>query len=127
MLLTTFTYDRHKTRSRMLFSSCMSRGGRVNFLVSRRSVLQSGLAAGVGLALGDVTVAAQRIQDASDGVIKRAIPSTGELLPVIGLGTNQYSVTNADELAARREVLENFPRLGAKVVDTARAYGESEV
>jgi aryl-alcohol dehydrogenase-like predicted oxidoreductase len=59
-------------------------------------------------------------------VITKAIPATGELLPVIGLGTNQYSVTAPDEIAARREVLQNFPQLGAKVVDTARSYGEAE-
>jgi aryl-alcohol dehydrogenase-like predicted oxidoreductase len=45
----------------------------------------------------------------------------------IGLGTNQYSVTAPEELAARREVLKQFPELGAKVVDTARGYGEAEV
>lgn len=60
-------------------------------------------------------------------VITKAIPSTGELLPVVGLGTNQYSVTAPEEVAARREVLQNFPKLGAKVIDTARGYGESEV
>jgi aryl-alcohol dehydrogenase-like predicted oxidoreductase len=59
--------------------------------------------------------------------ITKAIPSTGERLPVVGLGTNQYSVTAPEEIAARREVLQNFPKLGAKVVDTARGYGESEV
>ncbi len=46
---------------------------------------------------------------------------------MVGLGTNQYSVTAPEEIAARREVLENFPKLGAKVIDTARGYGESEV
>lgn len=60
-------------------------------------------------------------------VITKAIPATGELLPVVGLGTNRYSVTAPEDIAARREVLENFPKLGAKVIDTARSYGESEV
>lgn len=60
-------------------------------------------------------------------VITKAIPATGELLPVVGLGTNRYSVTAPEDIAARREVLENFPMLGAKVIDTARSYGESEV
>lgn len=59
--------------------------------------------------------------------ITKPIPATGEKLPVVGLGTNQYSVTAPEEIAARREVLENFPKLGAKVIDTARGYGESEV
>lgn len=101
--------------------------------VTRRTVLQGGLAAGVGYAVGGVSLAAAA--DASKAaqpggklpVITKAIPSTGELLPVVGLGTNQYSVTAPEEIAARREVLDDFPKLGAKVIDTARGYGESEV
>jgi aryl-alcohol dehydrogenase-like predicted oxidoreductase len=60
-------------------------------------------------------------------LITRPIPLTGEQLPVIGLGTNAYSVQSAEDLAARREVLARMPELGGSVVDTARAYGESEV
>lgn len=59
-------------------------------------------------------------------LVTRAIPSSGERLPVIGLGTNAYSVTSAADLAARREVLGRMPALGGKVVDTAPAYGRSE-
>ncbi|WP_157994304.1 aldo/keto reductase [Peristeroidobacter agariperforans] len=90
---------------------------------TRREVLHGGIAAGVGIALSGA------IAEAADSLpaITKPIPSTGEKLPVVGLGTNQYSVTAPEELAARREVLENFPKLGAKVIDTARGYGESEV
>jgi len=101
--------------------------------VSRRSVVQGGLAAGVGLALSGQWAAAAELaskQAASGGnlpAITKPIPSTGELLPVVGLGTNQYSVTAPEEIAARREVLKHFPELGAKIIDTARGYGESEV
>lgn len=101
--------------------------------VSRRAVVQGGLAAGVGLAVGGPLAAAAELAAKAehDGsklpVITKPIPSTGELLPVVGLGTNQYSVTAPEEIAARREVLQNFPQLGAKVIDTARGYGESEV
>jgi aryl-alcohol dehydrogenase-like predicted oxidoreductase len=59
-------------------------------------------------------------------LIARAIPSSGEKLPMIGLGTNRYGVTAADEIAARREVLRRMPELGATVIDTAPAYGQSE-
>jgi aryl-alcohol dehydrogenase-like predicted oxidoreductase len=59
-------------------------------------------------------------------LITRAIPSSGEKLPVIGLGTNRYGVAGAADLAARREVLRRMPELGATVIDTAPAYGTSE-
>lgn len=89
--------------------------------VSRRVVMKSALAAGIGTALAGPGFAAELPQ------IMKAIPKTGEQLPVVGLGTNAYSVTSPEDIAARREVLQHFPGLGAKVVDTARAYGESEV
>ena len=57
----------------------------------------------------------------------RAIPATGERLPVIGLGTNAYSVTDAAEIAKRRAVVARLLELGASVIDTARAYGDSEL
>ena len=100
--------------------------------VSRRSVVQGGLAAGIGMAMSGHWAAAAELAGKPGGggnlpAITKAIPSTGEKLPVVGLGTNQYSVTAPEEIAARREVLKHFPELGAKVIDTARGYGESEV
>jgi len=62
----------------------------------------------------------------ADAPILRAIPSSGEKLPVIGLGTNNYSPTTLEERLTRRVVLERLPRLGGRVVDTAPAYRESE-
>jgi aryl-alcohol dehydrogenase-like predicted oxidoreductase len=81
-----------------------------------------GLAAGAGAMLGPL---------AADGaselpLITKPIPSSGERLPVIGLGTNRYSVTSAQDLAERKEVLQRMPQLGGKLVDTAPAYGRSE-
>ncbi|MBL8272050.1 aldo/keto reductase [Steroidobacter sp.] len=96
-------------------------------VVTRRSVLQGGVAAGVGLALSGTIAQAAAAKSGNLPAITKPIPATGELLPVVGLGTNQYSVTAPEEIAARREVLDNFPKLGAKIIDTARGYGESEV
>ena len=86
--------------------------------VTRRTFFQIGIAAAAGTS---------RV-DAADkpSLVTRAIPSSGEKLPVIGLGTNRYGVTAAAELAARRDVLRRMPELGATVVDTAPAYGQSE-
>lgn len=92
--------------------------------ISRRSVMKSGIAAGMGVAL---TGSAAFAADAALPLITKPIPSTGEKLPVVGLGTNAYSVTAPEDIAVRREVLQHFPELGAKVVDTARGYGDSEV
>lgn len=96
-----------------------------NRKVSRRSVVAGGVAGGVGLALGAAFPFAASA--ASLPQITKPIPSSGEKLPVVGIGTNQYSVTSPEDLAARREVLEHLPKLGAKVVDTAWGYGDSEI
>jgi aryl-alcohol dehydrogenase-like predicted oxidoreductase len=58
--------------------------------------------------------------------ILRAIPSTGEKVPVVGIGTNAYDVESAAELAERRDVLREMPALGGRVLDSARGYGRSE-
>ncbi|HEY8537771.1 MAG TPA: aldo/keto reductase [Steroidobacteraceae bacterium] len=90
---------------------------------SRREFLGGSAAAGAGLVFGWSASA----QAADLPPILKSIPKTGEKLPVIGLGTNAYSVTDPAELAARKEVLEHMSKLGGKVIDTARGYGESEV
>lgn len=94
--------------------------------LSRRTVVHGGIAAGVGFALGE-SVAMAAAAASKLPLITKTIPSTGEKLPVVGLGTNAYSVTAPEDIQARREVLRDFPELGAKVVDTARGYGESEL
>ena len=58
--------------------------------------------------------------------IIRAIPASGERLPVIGLGTNAYGVSDPAQLQALGEVLQQMPAAGGKVIDTAQAYGSSE-
>src|SRR5690349_12559697 len=59
-------------------------------------------------------------------LMTKAVPSTGERLAVVGVGTNNYSPTTAEERAARREVLAGLTAAGASVIDTAPAYRQSE-
>jgi aryl-alcohol dehydrogenase-like predicted oxidoreductase len=96
--------------------------------ISRRSVIQASIAAGVaaslGGSLGSSLVAAATPPKLAP--ILRTIPSTGEKIPVIGVGTNAYGVTSAEDLAELRRVLQAMPGLGGAVIDTARAYGSSE-
>jgi aryl-alcohol dehydrogenase-like predicted oxidoreductase len=86
---------------------------------SRRQVIQAGVAAGVAMAAGPTFAAAA-------SPITKAIPSTGEKLPVVGVGTNDFGVSDATALADRKRVLEAMPGLGGKVIDTAAGYGASE-
>ncbi|MBC8086304.1 MAG: aldo/keto reductase, partial [Phycisphaerae bacterium] len=63
-----------------------------------------------------------------DEPITRRIPSSGELLPVIGLGTWQ-TFDVAEGAAGRQplvEVLKAFALLGGTVVDSSPMYGRSE-
>ena len=89
---------------------------------SRRALLQAGVATSVAAALGQAAWAAA----ADTGQILRAIPSSGEKIPVVGIGTNAFDVTAVEDLATRKQVLEQLPRLGGSIVDTARGYGRSE-
>lgn len=90
--------------------------------VSRRLVLRAGVAASVGLLAGRAGAAASH----SLSLVKKPIPSTREMLPAIGLGTNNFDVGEAPDIATRKAVLQGMPALGGSVVDTAPLYGRSE-
>lgn len=93
--------------------------------MTRRQAIRLGALTAAGLALSPALVQRVGLARTLDPITK-AIPSTGERLPVIGLGTNQYSVETEEELAQLQEVLETMVRLGGSVVDTARVYGRAE-
>jgi diketogulonate reductase-like aldo/keto reductase len=93
--------------------------------LSRRGFTRVGAGLSIGLSLGGLP-SLVLAQPASDPITK-PIPSTGERLPVIGLGTNQYSVDTAEAMAPLQEVLESMAAAGGRVIDTARGYGRSEI
>jgi aryl-alcohol dehydrogenase-like predicted oxidoreductase len=88
-------------------------------MTSRRDVLRSGVAAGLVLALPDGAAGASD----TASVIMKAIPSTGEKLPVVGLGTDQF---RDSERAAIQAEIQRMQQMGGTVIDTAAAYGDSE-
>jgi aryl-alcohol dehydrogenase-like predicted oxidoreductase len=92
---------------------------------TRRDFLRGCAATIAATALPRAALAA--VPDAVAALLTRPIPSTGERLPVIGLGTNAYSVTDPADIASRQAVVARLLELGAKVIDTARAYGDSEL
>ncbi len=61
-------------------------------------------------------------------IAKRSIPSSGEKIPLIGLGTWQtFDIGNSpDERAALEEVLKTLVAKGASVIDSSPMYGASE-
>jgi diketogulonate reductase-like aldo/keto reductase len=61
-------------------------------------------------------------------MLMRVIPSSGEKLPVIGLGTWQVFDVDPGSAATKPldEVLHSFVQLGARVIDSSPMYGRSE-
>lgn len=65
--------------------------------------------------------------DASSGMLKRAIPSTGEKLPVIGLGSAvTFDVRSGGTIKPLEDVLSLFVKHGGKLIDTSPMYGQAE-
>jgi aryl-alcohol dehydrogenase-like predicted oxidoreductase len=94
---------------------------------TRRKWLGLGLGAGA-IALGGRWTAASAI-DATVGDPQNmaVIPSSGEQLPALGLGTVDFQGNPAtDDLSALRQTLEVFHRMGGRLLDTSPNYGRSE-
>ena len=64
----------------------------------------------------------------NETILKRTIPSTGEMLPAVGLGTWQtFDVSaSSQEREALKEVLTVLVSEGGSVVDSSPMYGRSE-
>jgi diketogulonate reductase-like aldo/keto reductase len=65
---------------------------------------------------------------AAPAMITRPIPSSGETMPVVGLGTWPVFDVGADDAARRplREVVKTLVADGGKMIDTSPMYGRSE-
>jgi aryl-alcohol dehydrogenase-like predicted oxidoreductase len=102
-----------------------------NGRISRRDALRTALGVGAALALRphDLWAHAAAWDGRQAGsLVTKPIPSTGERLPVIGIGTaRRYDVGASEaELAPLREVVRSFSRMGGKLIDTAPSYGNAE-
>jgi aryl-alcohol dehydrogenase-like predicted oxidoreductase len=93
-------------------------------MVSRRDWLRITAGAGAALSLSPRILEALQSRE----LITRAVPSSGERLPVIGLGgANTFSETaSREDFAAIRGVLQSLVDGGGTVFDTAAGYGASE-
>lgn len=98
--------------------------------MTRREALRL-IGAGVGVATLTPPLSAQPTPNASTGptpLLTRPVPSSGERLPVIGMGTWQtFDVGPAPaERAPLEAVLAAFAAGGGRVVDSSPMYGRSE-
>ena len=86
--------------------------------LTRRTVLRLMAAAAAGRAPGA----------AGETILARPIPSSGERVPALGLGTwRTFDVgTSAAERAPLTEVLGRFVALGGRVLDSSPMYGAAE-
>jgi aryl-alcohol dehydrogenase-like predicted oxidoreductase len=80
------------------------------------------------LTLGQSTLFAELSAPHQAGaLIQRAIPSSGEKLPVVGIGTAViYQQPTPEQIPPLRDTLQRFPELGGRVLDTAPSYGRAE-
>ncbi len=87
---------------------------------SRRQIL------GAGLALA--TAPRLAITAECENMMSKTIPSSGELLPVVGLGTyNVFDVESTPaEIELRRKIVELLTRSGGSLLDTSPMYNRSE-
>jgi aryl-alcohol dehydrogenase-like predicted oxidoreductase len=94
-------------------------------MITRRSALQ--LSMGAAAALLCDRLRADTRADKAPKLNTRPIPSSGEQLPLVGIGTSRrFDVATAEEREPLREVLRELPKLGGRLVDTAPSYGTAE-
>jgi aryl-alcohol dehydrogenase-like predicted oxidoreductase len=91
--------------------------------LSRRAILA---AAGILALPGGVF--GQGVQPASVPILKRRVPQTGTMLPVVGIGTAIIFDFQNDpaKLEERKQVVRNLVAGGGSLIDTAAGYGNAE-
>ena len=91
--------------------------------LTRRALLSSLIGAGAAALVPPPIVRAQ-----AGPIMTRPIPSSGEALPLVGLGTwITFNVgDDAAARASRAEVMRNFFANGGRLIDSSPMYGSSQ-
>ena len=98
-------------------------------MISRRDWLRLSVGSGAVLALDPRELSARvRHLLQQQPLMTSAIPSTGEKIPIIGLGSSATfsQVARSEDVSALKEVLRALVENGGTVFDTAPGYGASE-
>lgn len=91
----------------------------------RRLLLQAAAGAGAAVALPGWT----QVPATPGTLLQRAVPSSGERIPAVGLGTwltFDLPTNDVEGMARRRRVLERFFAGGGRLVDSSPMYGHAE-
>lgn len=92
-------------------------------ITTRREAIKLGLLSGAGLIFARGAAVFGQVSPSTQVLRTRPIPKTGEQLPVVGVGTNQWGAQSEEEIAPLREIIRLMAENGASVIDTARVYG----
>jgi aryl-alcohol dehydrogenase-like predicted oxidoreductase len=97
-------------------------------MFSRREWLRLSLGTGALLACGRRVDARALGALQPGGLLTRAIPSTGERIPIVGLGSSATfaQVARSEDVSALKDVMRTLVEKGGAVFDTAPSYGASE-
>ena len=88
--------------------------------ITRRTAVKLGAAAAAALLAPPLRAEEEQLH-------VRQIPSSGEWLPVVGIGTaRRFDVATPEERAPLLQVLFELPHMGGRLVDTAPSYGMAE-
>ena len=99
-------------------------------MTNRREFLGTAIAAAAATLIDNpLALATTPAPGMKDAIATRRIPSSGEQVPVIGLGTSgSFEIgSSAAERDPRREVLRRFLAAGASLIDTSPSYSTAEV
>lgn len=95
-------------------------------MTDRREFLVAALAVAGAAALRPLPALAGGSGAEAGAMLRRAIPSTGELIPVVGAGTSGSFEVDMAGREPLREVLRIFVDGGATVIDTSPNYSNAE-
>src|SRR6185295_20011286 len=88
--------------------------------IHRRTVIKAGLGLAASLVQPTAYLRAQ-----PQPLLQKKIPSSGESIPIIGIGTaRRYEEVKSEaEKTPLRETIGQFQALGGKVIDSSPSYG----
>jgi aryl-alcohol dehydrogenase-like predicted oxidoreductase len=91
--------------------------------MNRREFIKTGIAAGAVMALRGRDLFGQGAP-----LLQKKIPSSGEMIPIIGIGTaRRYEEIKSEaEKVPLRETIRRFKELGGRVIDSSPSYGTAE-